>query len=249
MLNKKPISVILNWGQSNADGADGHGSDWVNDGSEGEILHRWSSGDPNLGSTGRSSFSALGPKGSGNTGFTPVLLPARSINAAAADNEKIAVIEAALGSTSISDRRPNNWLPDNGLYRVRILDFVRQSLRQLEDLGYAPRIDRMLCFQGESDAQPLYEDMWNDNFQKLIGRIKKEFDCPHMAIVICKTYSTVNDNTVVNQQQELAAATLPRCATIETSDVSREDVGDVHLDAVGMGQISPRIVAAFNSLL
>ncbi len=248
MCLRAPISVFLNWGQSNADGFSSAGIDWVDDGSESEILHRWSSGTPP--SDGRSSFGPLAPKSRTSTrfGLTPILYPSRAINSSAPETEKFAVIEAALGSTSIGARSANNWLPDNPLYTIRILDFVRQSLKQLEAMGYAPRIDRMLCFQGESDAFPEHEDNWGELFHRFINRVKREFDCPHMAIVICKTYSTRDDNTAVNAAQDAAALSIPRCATVETSDLDRTDIGDVHITSTGSLNLFPRIVTAFNSL-
>lgn len=234
---RKPISVWISWGQSNADGQGATGPGWSKNGRESLILHRWSSGTPPK--LGASKFGPLAPKGKR---LTPAMLPIRTI--CSEDGKTRALIEVAHGLTSLGPFREHNWQPTSDLYNLRINKFLPESLSQLRAMGYDPQVEVLVIFQGESDSTDTLQ--YASRITSFVNRIKQKFQAPRLKVIVCKTHHKNKDHSKIRAAHDSFAKSFPNAQAVETKDLDRSD--HVHLSTRGMIGLSPRIVSAYRRL-
>ena len=104
--------------------------------------------------------------------FGPEVGAAYSLVDYATENEPVYFVKAAFGGSSIS----GNWNinSESGLYQSRLVKFLNNNLKLIEDLeGKKPVVKGLLWHQGENDARN--GSTYKDNLSALVSKFRSDF--------------------------------------------------------------------------
>lgn len=151
--------------------------------------------------------------------------------------EQVALVKYARDGTNLKEE----WKVGASLYNNAIARF-KQSIFDLQELGYNTQIAGFFWMQGESDARDrIGGESYEANLRHFIDGIRQELDTPYLPFILAKIPLTSAQITTrgsfpygdrVRNAQLRVAQNTPHTAVFDTLDLPRQE-DNVHLTAEG----------------
>lgn len=257
--------LILVAGQSNAVGFDANAAELPADAGDRDVLFWWRCGDPPPDDHDSTScgWTILRPQPRANpmpktagverqygnfsqpdNGFGPEIGFARAL--LARERKPLAVVKAAFSGTGMTtDWRLRETGPNGACYRA-LLEETKGALEKARENGIEFRIRALIWVQGESDANAVLAPQYAKNLGEMIAALREELGAPEMtALVAVNTHFGGGKNTfmpVIIEQQKQVAASLPRCAYVDTDGLSHAN--GAHFDTKATLEMGARFAEA-----
>lgn len=164
----------------------------------------------------------------------------------------IVLLKFARGGTSLLD----DWNPggnDTLLYR-RSLDYIRENLEILRNMGFHPEIEGAFWFQGEAESNgnrytPEEAETYGQNLQDLVDSYRfdlKQADLPFVFARINPTLPHYTNTIPVREAIVRVASRDPNARWVDTDDLTYPD--KLHVDGPGQLILGRRFASAWASL-
>lgn len=83
---------------------------------------------------------------------------------------KLYIIKFACGASNLKD----DWTHRNSLMYSRMIDYVREQVQNLKNLGYEPTIKAFCWMQGEGDSYDGYYQSYYENLKEFVGNLRTD---------------------------------------------------------------------------
>eukprot|EP01121_Diplochlamys_sp_Union-15-3_P021058 TRINITY_DN8411_c0_g1_i1.p1 TRINITY_DN8411_c0_g1~~TRINITY_DN8411_c0_g1_i1.p1 ORF type:complete len:246 (-),score=52.32 TRINITY_DN8411_c0_g1_i1:47-748(-) len=212
---------------------------------EEEVRFKWEN-DINFGEGDRSDgWTYLQPqKKPHGAHFGPELGLAHKLKLGGVEN--IAFSKIAMGSTSLY----SDWHPeakDGKCYYKRMITFVKESIKQLEDNGHKVSIKGFFWMQGESDGNNATRSKaYEPNLKLLIQKVREDLSTPELIFVVGKIkWPKAKKMSVVNQSIANVAKNVSNVRVVETADLAAIGGGNHHFNAESLYKLGERMAESY----
>jgi hypothetical protein len=257
--------LILVAGQSNAVGFDAKAVELPADDGDKNVMFWWRCGDPppdDYDCTSR-GWTTLQPQPRANPmpkaagvprqygnfsqpegGFGPEMGFVRTL--LVREKKPLAVVKAAFSGTGMTtDWRPQEAGPAGACYRA-LVEETKSAMEKAREKGIPLRLRALVWVQGESDANAVLSAQYAKNLGEMIAALRTDLGAPEMTALVGVNTNFGNGKNnfmpVIVEQQKQLAATLPKCAYVDTDGLSHAN--GAHFDTKGTLEMGARFAEA-----
>lgn len=179
-------------------------------------------------------------------GFGPEFGLARTLRAKSPG--PLAIVKVAFSGTAVS----TDWSPtdpgDAGACYRALLSETRAAVAAADKKGIALRFRALVWVQGESDARPKADVQYEQALGSMLAALRKDLDAPELTVLLGVNTRFGNGKNphvpVIVAAQKALAASLPRCAYVDTVGAETLPPSHTHFTAAGTLEVGRRFAEA-----